>query len=224
MFDGFLMGMVKLDGIPTGLVGCGAIGFVCPKDNLGAVKDERAPLEGGGLEGRVVVLVAGVISNPPNAEDKSPNALKLDDGAVPPEGAVAPILTGGALGAGAGAGAGAGFAGAYNFNIEFFKSFLEVGRPLSVAITGALCVRTGESNSNPNNDEFDTRSVRVRNDSEGEGVRDWMEGSSKFDSRTCFVSSPVTTPIVVANEYVFVAREISRSRWRVFWTMARGTS
>jgi len=219
IFDGFFIGIVKLDGTPTGLVGCGATGLVAPKDNLGDIKDESELLERGGFEVTGAGLVAGVMSNPPNAEDKSPNAVKFDDGAVFPEGAVGPIVRGGALGAGA------GFAGgAYSFNIEFFKSFLEVGRPLSAAITGAVCVCTGESNSNPNKDEFDTRSVRARTASEGEGVRDLFGGSSKFDSRASFVSSPVTTPFVVASESDLVESEVSRSRWRVFWTIARGTS
>ena len=218
IFDGFFMGMVKLDGTPTDLVGCGATGLVCPKDNMGDVKDESALLDGGGFEGILVAFVVGLISNPPNVEDKSPNAVKFDDGAVFPDGAVTPIVTGGALGVGA------GFAGAYSFNIEFFKSFLEVGRPLSVAITGTVCVCTGESNSNPNKDEFDTRSVRARTASEGEGVRDLFGGSSKFDSRASFVSSPVTTPFVVASESDLVERDVSRSRWRVCWTIARGTS
>jgi hypothetical protein len=75
-----------------GFVGCGAIVLVCPKDNLGDVRPANEDC--GGLV--ALTLVCGAISNPPNADDKSPKALKLDctGGDV--------VVTGGATDAGAG--------------------------------------------------------------------------------------------------------------------------
>lgn len=142
-------GMVKEVGM-IGFVGCGASVLVCPNDNFGEVILENA--EGGLVWGAGLA----VRSSPPNADDKSPRALILDpEGASPtvPEAIVpAAIVPDAAVtGCALGAAEGPDFTGAYNFNIEFFKSFREVGRP-SPPGTGALCVLTGESNSKPKSD------------------------------------------------------------------------
>ena len=149
------MGRVNVDGA-TGLVGTGTgRGFVCPKDNVCAVVVEGVALvlgNGGDILNALVVVEGGdftpkLESNPPKADVKSPNALPPPPTFNPPPTLPLPVTTGAA----AGAAVCVCTFGAYNFKILFFKSFLDTAAPpLPIGNTcGALCVRTGESNSNP---------------------------------------------------------------------------
>jgi hypothetical protein len=148
------MGRVIVVGA-TGLGGTGTgRGFVCPKDNACAVVVEGIALlgNGGDILNALVVVEGGdftpkLESNPPKADVKSPNALPPPLPFKPPPAAPLPVTTGAA----AGAAVCVCTFGAYNFKILFFKSFLDTAAgALPIGNTcGALCVRTGESNSNP---------------------------------------------------------------------------
>ena len=188
----------------SGFVGCGAIVLVWPKDNLGDVRLAKEDVR----EGLVAWTGVGApISRPPNADDKSPSALDC-----PPATAVADVTTDGAV-----VGC-AGLAGAYNFSIEFFKSFRDVGLP--PFSTGALCVRTGESNSSPNKLAFVTLGARTLND--GLGVRDRSPSRDEELGRDCSRGCPVARGAVRVTVEGRVGSECSRGR--CCFTRERGTS
>lgn len=155
--DFVVMGMVNVVGAEGFIAAGTAAGFVCPKDNFPApvvVVVEGVVLgNGGDILNALVVIDEGVftpelISNPPKADVKSPNALPPP--AIPPPTAVPT----GAVGTAADV-TGTDCFGAYNFKILFFKSFLDTAAvPVpaddAAKTCGADWVRTGESNSNPN--------------------------------------------------------------------------
>lgn len=140
----FFIGIVKL--VSNSCLGCTTEAFaVCPKPNFPGVAvgipgntADLAIVEAGadafpGVEDAAPEVE--MLTNP-NAASRSPN----------PDGAVAGVMEDVA-------GAVVGF-GAYSFKILFFNSSLDagvVGTPEDVD-GGALVVRTGESNSNPNSD------------------------------------------------------------------------
>ena len=154
-----ILNVVDAAGFAAGTV----TGFVCPKVNFpvvfavvgvgvgvaeatGNAEDIILnPLIESVLD--VLTLPPKLASNPPKADVNSPNALPEP---IPP-----PPTLGVDTGAGV-AGTDCTVFGAYNFKILFFKSFRDTGTvapPAMVPVVGgncgALCVRTGESNSKP---------------------------------------------------------------------------
>ena len=144
----FFIGIVKL--VSNSCLGCTIEAFaVCPKPNFPGVAvgipgntEEVAVVEAGadafpGAED--AALEVEILTNP-NAASRSPNPDRAAAGVIEDV-----------------AGAALGF-GAYSFKMLFFNSSLDagvVGTPENVD-GGALVVRTGESNSNPNSDWLET--------------------------------------------------------------------